>query len=101
MRETEDFEWDDEKEAMTRANRDLDLLAASRMFDGRIRVERISAKSSPSEVRYETMAELEERVLFCVWTWRGHRRRIISLRSAHRSERRAYEEATRRGRSDP
>ena len=96
MGETDDFEWDDVKDAKTRANRDLELLAASRMFDGRPRIECISLKSLPSELRYETVAEVEGRVLFCVWTWRGPRRRIVSLRIAHRSERLAYKEATQR-----
>jgi hypothetical protein len=94
--ETDDFEWDDVKDARTRTNRDLELLAASRLFDGRRRLERVSPKSE-HEVRYETMAEVEGRVLFRFWTWRGPRRRIISLRLAHRSERRAYEKATRNG----
>jgi uncharacterized DUF497 family protein len=67
---TDDFEWDDAKDAITWTNRDLELVAAARMFDGRPRLERASRKSPDSEVRYETMAEVEGRVLFCVWTWR-------------------------------
>ena len=95
--ETEDFEWDDLKSELTRLRRDLELVAAARMFDGRIRVERLSPKSPPEEPRYETLAEINGRVLMCVWTWRGAKRRLISLRAAHRSERLAYEKATRRG----
>ena len=96
MGETDDFEWDDVKDEATRAKRDLSLAAASRLFDGRVRLERVSPKSPPNEVRYITIAEIEGRVLFCVWTWRGLRRRVISLRPAKRSERSAYQEATGR-----
>jgi uncharacterized DUF497 family protein len=28
---------------------------------------------------------------YCAYTWRGQKRRLISLRRAHRTERRAYE----------
>lgn len=97
MGETDDFEWDDVKNAATRAKRDLELVTAALLFDGRHRVERVSPKSPPTELRYETMAEVKGRVPFCVWTWRGTRRRIMSLRLAHRSERRAYQEAVGRG----
>jgi uncharacterized protein len=93
MGRTDDFEWDDAKNAETRAKRDLELIAAARIFDGRFRLERVSPKSTATEIRYETMAEVDARVLFCVWTWRGSHRRIMSLRPAHRSERRAYKEA--------
>lgn len=96
MGETDDLEWSDDKDSATQARRSLRLVIASRIFDGRKRVERVSPKSPTEEVRWETMAEIDGRVLFCVWTWRGNRRRIISLRPASRSERRAYETATRR-----
>ena len=94
MGETDDLEWDDVKDTATRARRDLALQAAGRLFDGRIRLERVAPKSPDHEVRYETMAEVNGRVLFCVWTWLVARR-VISLRPANRSERRAYKEATR------
>ena len=97
MGETDDFEWDDDKDAVNRANRGLPLIFAALMFDGREKTEDVSAKSSEGETRFETMAEVEGRMLFCVWHWRHGRRRIISLRVANRSERRAYEEAVGRG----
>lgn len=93
MGETEDFEWDDVKDEANRLNRGLPLPMASRLFDGRPRTDTLSRKSPPGETRFETLALFEGRVLFCVWQWRGERRRIISLRVAERSERRAYQEA--------
>jgi uncharacterized DUF497 family protein len=92
--ETDDLDWSDDKDAATQAQRALRLVVASRVFDGRPRVERLSPKSPQDEARWETMAEIDDRVLFCVWTWRGVRRRVISLPPASRSERRAFETAT-------
>lgn len=99
MGETDDFEWDDDKDAVNRAERGLPLPLAARLFDGRTRLDDVSLKSPDGSTRFETLAEYEGRVLFCVWQWNGERRRIISFRMAHRSERLAYQEAIGRGRS--
>jgi uncharacterized DUF497 family protein len=78
MGETDDFEWDDMKDAANRQNRGLPLPIAAILFDGRPRVEHVSQKTKRGEVHFETMAEYEGIVLFCMWTWSGERRRIIS-----------------------
>lgn len=96
MGETDDLEWDDAKDHLTQMHRSLSLAIAARLFDGRLRLERISPKSPLGEVRWETMGDIDGRVLFCVWTWRGRKRRVISLRPASRSERNAYREAVGR-----
>lgn len=98
MGETDEFEWDDMKDAANRENRGLSLALAAALFDGRPRIEKVSAKSPTGEVRFETMAEYQRIVLFCVWTWKGERRRIISFRVANRSERRVYKEAAAKAR---
>lgn len=97
MGETDDFEWDNDKDAANRGKHGLPFIMAAGLFDGRPRIEDVSPKSPVGETRFETMAELEGRVLFCVWIWEGERRRIISFRVAHRDERRAYQEAVGRG----
>jgi len=99
MGETDDLEWDDRKDEANRDARGLPLPLAAFLFDGRPRVDDVSVKAPDGEVRFETLAEYDGRVLFCVWKWNGERRRVISLRIAHRSERRAYQEAIGRGRS--
>jgi hypothetical protein len=43
--ETDDLDWSDDKDAATQAQRALRLVVASRVFDGRPRVERLSPKS--------------------------------------------------------
>ncbi|MET3353303.1 UNVERIFIED_ORG: uncharacterized DUF497 family protein [Xanthobacter viscosus] len=95
MGETDDLEWHDDKDAANRVKHGLPLFFAAVIFDGRPRFERLSPKQVAGEARVEAMAEVADRVLFCVYIWRGTRRRIISVRAAHRSERRAYEKATR------
>jgi uncharacterized DUF497 family protein len=94
--ETDDLEWDDVKERENVAERGLPFAFASLIFDGRPRIEAVSRKSLPEETRFEVMAEVDGRVLFCVYVWRGEKRRVISLRVAKRKERRAYQEAIAR-----
>jgi uncharacterized protein len=89
----DDFECDPGKSLSNLAKHGLPLDLAVLMFDGRVRAERLSIKSLINETRFESLAEIDGRVLFCVHTWNGNRRRAISLRPAHRSERRAYSQA--------
>ena len=89
----DDFECDPAKSRSNLAKHGMPLELAVLVFDGRLRAERLSAKSGLDEARFESLAEIDERVLFCVHTWNGNRRRAISLRPAHRSERRAYSQA--------
>ncbi|QIB34205.1 BrnT family toxin [Ancylobacter pratisalsi] len=92
MGETDDFEWDDDKDAANRAKHGLPLPLAARLFDGRVRLDR-QARGERGELRFETIAVFNETVLLRAWTWRGRRRRAISFRSANEVERRAYQEA--------
>src|SRR5689334_15867048 len=93
MGEAEDIEWDDGKDQLNRSKHGMPLVLAAFLFDGRPRLDRISRRSPDEEIRFETIAEREGDVLLCVWTWRGRQRRLISLRYANRSERRAYQKA--------
>ena len=93
MGETDDFEWDDDKDAANRAKHGLPLAFGMFVFDGRPRLERASPKLANGEPRFEAIAELAGRVILCVFVWRGRRRRLISVRRAHRSERRAFAQA--------
>ncbi|MCS0494696.1 BrnT family toxin [Ancylobacter sp. MQZ15Z-1] len=93
MGETDDFEWDDDKDAANRTKHGLPLTFGTFIFDGRPRLERASPKIVLGEPRTEAMAELAGRVILCVFVWRGRRRRLISVRRAHRSERRVFAQA--------
>lgn len=92
MGETDDFEWDDDKDAANRAKHGLPLPLAARLFDGRVRLDRPS-RGERGEPRFETIAVYNDTVLLRAWTWRGRRRRAISFRAASEDERRAYQEA--------
>jgi uncharacterized DUF497 family protein len=46
-----------------------------------------------SETRYQTIGELRSKIVVVVWTPRGPKRRIISMRLCNEQERRSYSEA--------
>lgn len=92
MGETDDFEWDDNKDAANRAKHGLPLPLSALLFDGRPRLDRHS-RGERGETRFETIAAYGPDVLLCAWTWRGQRRRAISFRFANEVERHAYQEA--------
>ncbi|MDQ0304782.1 BrnT family toxin [Ancylobacter polymorphus] len=93
MGETDDFEWDDDKDAANRARHGLPLRFGEFIFDGRPRFELPFPRMVAGEPRHVAMADLAGRVIFCVYVWRGGRRRLISVRRAHRSERRVFAQA--------
>ena len=98
MTEADDFEWDPDKEASNLAKHGLSLRLAAEMFASECWVETEARKSGTDPSRTVAIGPAHGRLLVCVYTWRGQKRRVISLRPAHRSERRAYQEATQRSR---
>jgi uncharacterized protein len=92
MGSTDNFEWDDEKSSLNHAKHSLPLPVAIAIFDDPRRIEWPSQRSTLTETRFVTVGMAFGRILVCVYTWRGLRRRLISVRRAHRSERRAYEQ---------
>jgi uncharacterized DUF497 family protein len=83
-----EFEWDEAKRAANIAKHDIDFEAAKRFVwtDALIR-------PSPrgGEMRYTATGYLDQHLHRVIFTMRGRRVRIISLRKAHRTERREYE----------
>jgi uncharacterized DUF497 family protein len=59
------------------------------LFEGPI-IERVDDRQNYGEMRIQAVGKVGTRILFCVYTDRGHVRRIISLRYANRRERDAY-----------
>lgn len=51
MGETDDFEWDDAKDAINRTKHRLPLIVAARIFDDDERIETVSRASTASETR--------------------------------------------------
>jgi uncharacterized DUF497 family protein len=88
----ENCEWDDTKDTANLAKHGLPLIAAIPIFADPDWVERPSAQLRASESRFVAIGQVRGRLLACVYVWRGATRRIISLRTASRKERRVYQE---------
>jgi uncharacterized protein len=96
MGETDDFEWDDTKEHRNLVKHGMSLRLAAELFNSDLWIEWAAKKSLSDPSRSIAIGPAFGRLLSCVYTWRGQKRRVISLRPASRRERRAYEEAARR-----
>ena len=91
MGETDEFEWGDDKNAANQQKHGVELIVAAAMFSDPNRLEQVSGRSTATETRLITIGQAFGVLWACVYTWRGQKRRLISLRRAHRTERRAYE----------
>jgi uncharacterized DUF497 family protein len=89
-----DAEWDPKKAAANRRKHGVDFAdAATALHDEWALTVR---DEHPSEERFVTLAmDALGRVLVVVYTWRGGQVRLISARSATRSEQRQYTEQKR------
>jgi len=85
-----DFEWDEEKRAITLQKHGFDFEDVVGIFDSLV-----IEWESPREGEHRTKATgvLEKRCVTVIYTWRGDRRRIISARAARKGERELYEQA--------
>ena len=87
-----EIEYDDEKRALTLKHRGLDFVHADRVFEGAtltLEDDRVDY----GETRYQTIGQLDGRVVMVVWTPRDTARRIISMRECNAREREAYQRA--------
>jgi len=83
---------DKAKTAANIAKHGIDFEDAIRIFDGPV-LQKADARKDYGEIRIIAFGVAHQRELAVVYTLRGQRRRIISARRAHRSERKAYSEA--------
>ena len=83
-----DFEWDEKKRAINLADHGLDLIEATKLFDGRP----VFTHPSPrhGEERFVTVGLLTNRFFAVVWTERVEAIRLISFRRARDAEERKY-----------
>lgn len=82
------FEWDEDKRNKVLAERKIDFVDAAIIFDGRP----IYTFKSPrgEEMRYVSIAILDEKMIAVVWQARAGNVRIITARRARHGEERAY-----------
>ncbi len=83
-----DFKWDEKKRAINLADHGLDLIDATKLFDGRP----VFTYPSPrhGEERFVTVGQLTNRFFAVVWTERVEAIRLISFRRARDAEERKY-----------
>jgi uncharacterized protein len=80
-----DIEFDTAKRDLTLAMRGLDFRDAPRLFAG-TSVTLLDDRRDYGEVRYLSYGWIGTRAVALVWTPRGERRRIISMRHMHEEE---------------
>lgn len=80
-----EIEYDVEKRNKTLANRGLDFDEAPHIFARRT-LSKVDDRKDYGEERIITAGKLDDRYVMLVWTWRGKKRRIISMRYANERE---------------
>lgn len=84
-----EISYDPAKRARTLAERGLDFDDAAHVFAGTT-IDLVDDRRDYGEVRWLTYGILRNRLVALVWTLRGKRRHIISMRKANDRERKAY-----------
>lgn len=84
-----DIEFDEQKRIQTLLNRDLDFARAGGVFSSTIHILEDQRKSY-GEKRFITLGFLDGRLIMVVWTVRGVKRRVISMRKANEREIKEY-----------
>lgn len=85
------FEWDENKRKINLEKHGIDFIDVISIFDDPDRIELEDNKKA--ETRFQTIGMVHDIVLFLVYTQRGRKKRIISVRRASKNERKAYYEA--------
>lgn len=80
-----EIEYDLDKRNKTLENRGLDFDKAPHIFARRT-LSRVDERKDYGEERIITAGKLDNRYVILVWTWRGKKRRIISMRYANERE---------------
>ncbi len=86
------LEWDDSKRNRTLAERGLDFADVASV-DWDLAFTREDTRADYSEVRFVTMAPINNRLCVFAWCQRGDDLRVISLRKANDREKDRYEKA--------
>ncbi|MFT5365472.1 MAG: uncharacterized DUF497 family protein [Candidatus Latescibacterota bacterium] len=84
-----EFEWDEDKNKWNIQERNISFVYAIRIFSGSV-FEQESTRQDYGEIRIKAIGKVDDIVLCVVYTLRGEKRRIISVRKASRRERQIY-----------
>ena len=85
------FQWDEKKANSNEAKHFVSFLFATRAFDDENRLTIIDRRSDYGEIRYITLAKIDNRVYIVVFTLRSSIIRLISARKANSQEVKRYE----------
>jgi len=85
-----EYEWDERKRQENAEKHEIDFTAIYN-FDWDTAV--YNSNDWHGEERWVATNYIGDRLYTVIYTWRGHRRRIISLRRAGRQEERIYAQA--------
>lgn len=85
------FEWDDTKAKSNQDKHEISFPFAARAFDDKNRLTVIDNRFDYGEVRYVTLARIEQRVYVIAYTIRGSIIRLISARKANSREVKRYD----------
>jgi uncharacterized protein len=86
-----DFGWNEIKRAKTLQERGLDFARAGEIFAG-LHVTRSTHGGKSGETRFVTAGFQDSRLVVMVWTPRGARRHVMSMRYAHAKEQKLWKE---------
>ena len=86
-----EIEFDQDKRNITLRERKLDFAEAAAVFAGPVLI-RPDNRHEYGETRFITLGVLDEKIVALVWTPRGEKRHIISMRYANERERKKYKE---------
>ena len=93
-----EIDFDRAKRDAILAERGIDMSRAPEVFAGPIWT-LIDDREDYGEPRHITYGYLDRRMVLLAWTYRGTRRRIITMRKANEREQRKYGSRLRRGSS--
>lgn len=85
------FEWDDAKGKSNEEKHDISFPFATRAFEDENRLTVVDPRIDYNEVRYITLARIEQRVYVIAYTIRGSVIRLISARKANSREVKRYD----------
>jgi uncharacterized DUF497 family protein len=85
-----EFEWDESKHARTLRERGIGFDDGARIFEGPVVIWQ-DTRRNYGEDRFRAVGQSQGDLLHVVFTWRGDRVRIISVRRASRKEGKAWQ----------
>lgn len=92
MVDADRFEWDINKEAANEAKHGISFLDAANVFFDPLYLEEDSSRPEHGETRFKAIGTVSGRLIAVIFTYRQHRRRIISARRSRPDERQRYDQ---------